>query len=608
MYRFSQILFLYTCLQVSVSASELQDLSYSDVWLALGVYTKTGSGFRSEVHSESFFIDPNGRDDPYAELSATINAFESGDKEAICKYRGRLRWLVEVWPNADSWAANVHCKEFNQWSNNGQASLSLVFATGYFKNPASYYGHILLKVNNGGRGLVDNTVNYGARVPDNENLIPYIFRGLVGSYKASYTSTHFYTNVATFNETDQRDMWEYELDLKGYEYELVLGHAWELLKEEYTYLFLSKNCVYRIGELLSVTGHKDAYKIDKYWVAPQDLIQSLANYRRQDGKSLFKNVSYLPSRQSRLYARYNRLSAANKNLVHQYVDDLEQLSSSSFNQLNQNEQFEILDVLLEYFKYLEISGFYEEESAKNYNKVLAARFRLPIGQSSSNFYGESKPHEGRRSSYFSVGGVYHSTEENYGVRVSLRPAYYDALDSDHGHVPFSRLKMGDVAFRLEDSKVVLEKLIIADIQSIRTAITGLPGDRSMSWGIKLGFEQERIGCESCIGFSGLGELGMSKSLFGATSSVSVFGGVGALSNSVDKEALFYQGAMQFITDMGRVKLQARYAQRYSMFDNKHDGGVSSLQARVPISLNTDIRVSYESSNESEWSVTLGKYW
>ena len=66
--------------------------------------------------------------------------------------------------------------------------------------------------------------------------------------------------------------------------------------------------------------------------------------------------------------------------------------------------------------------------------------------------------------------------------------------------------------------------------------------------------------------------------------------------------------MQFITDVGRVKLQARYAQRYSMFDDKHDGGVSSLQARVPISLNTDIRISYESRDESEWSVTLGRYW
>jgi len=67
------------------------------------------------------------------------------------------------------------------------SSVSLVYATGYLGNPASYYGHVLLKINSDGdtqTALEDQAINFGAIIPDNEGMVSYILKGLMGGYES----------------------------------------------------------------------------------------------------------------------------------------------------------------------------------------------------------------------------------------------------------------------------------------------------------------------------------------------------------------------------------------------------------------------------------------
>jgi hypothetical protein len=67
-------------------------------------------------------------------------------------------------------------------------SASLIFASGYLGNPASMFGHVFLKFNGESEdGLLDNTFSYGAKVPDNENKLVYITKGILGGYQGKFS-------------------------------------------------------------------------------------------------------------------------------------------------------------------------------------------------------------------------------------------------------------------------------------------------------------------------------------------------------------------------------------------------------------------------------------
>ena len=77
------------------------------------------------------------------------------------------------------------------------SSVSVVFATGFLGNPASYYGHTLLKFNfrTGEKhtSLLDVSVNYGAILEGkHDGQVTYIVKSLAGGYSAGFSHIHFY--------------------------------------------------------------------------------------------------------------------------------------------------------------------------------------------------------------------------------------------------------------------------------------------------------------------------------------------------------------------------------------------------------------------------------
>ncbi len=136
---------------------------------------------------------------------------------------------------------HVECPQYRRFAKDGKiASLSLVFATGYLGNPASYYGHLLLKINDheeNRNALEDLAVNYGAKIPDNENMLVYMSKGLIGEYRSTFSPKTFYFYQHKYNDEEMRDLWEYEIKLDESGYELVVAHLWELLGVEHKYYF-----------------------------------------------------------------------------------------------------------------------------------------------------------------------------------------------------------------------------------------------------------------------------------------------------------------------------------------------------------------------------------
>ena len=256
-------------------------------WKKLLVYERQwpDRNIRSAVHSESFFNASTGYKDPAAELIATIEAVikpldGNPDLHAQCRFPARYLWLKDKLELTEKDVPSIDCPEFDEWSMKGEVdSLSIVFATGFLGNPASYYGHTLLKLNNKGLNsnrLLDISVNYGAIIPDGEDPVTYIAKGLLGGYNAGFSHTEYYFHNQSYGEIELRDLWEYELNLSPDEVRMILAHTWEVMGKEYTYYFLNKNCAYRMGELFEII---DGIKINpdtRFWVIPQ--AQVLSNW------------------------------------------------------------------------------------------------------------------------------------------------------------------------------------------------------------------------------------------------------------------------------------------------------------------------------------------
>ena len=142
--------------------------------------------FKSDVTSDEFFLSAEGKIDPQAELIKTLKALisPSGDdhnQHARCKFIARFNWLRSKLNFSE--LPEHPCPLFERWANLSDATgISIVFVSAYLKNPASTFGHLLIKFNSSdrlfGHSLLRPTLNYGAKIEVGENPLMYAFRDI----------------------------------------------------------------------------------------------------------------------------------------------------------------------------------------------------------------------------------------------------------------------------------------------------------------------------------------------------------------------------------------------------------------------------------------------
>jgi hypothetical protein len=60
----------------------------------------------------------------------------------------------------------------------------------------------------------------------------------------------YYLKVREYSDLENRDIWEYELNLTPEEIDRLLMHAWELGPIHFDYYFFDENCAYHLLGLL----------------------------------------------------------------------------------------------------------------------------------------------------------------------------------------------------------------------------------------------------------------------------------------------------------------------------------------------------------------------
>jgi hypothetical protein len=616
------ILFLF-CTEVANSneLNRLINLSQDSVWRNLVHYEKTSSdliSFESAIHSDDFFLSPEGKYDPLKELSATIYAFSNiegnqTEKPVHCRFPARLIWLKKMLGNGFAENAKLaNCVDFNKWSyQDSVESVSIIFATGYLGNPASFYGHTLLKFNsskNNGNSLQDSSLNFGAINTQDDNAFLYITKGLFGGYEASFSHIQYYFHNHNYGENEQRDMWEYELNLRPEDVAILVAHAWELLGKKYTYYFLKENCAYRMAELFNIIEGIDISNKNTAWTIPQSLLQTVWSTKYK-GNSLVKRIKKHPSRQSRLYSKFRQLEVSEKIIVEDIVSEKIDFSSRAFKSLNLKRKYVVLDALLDYYQLIRDKKALNSDNANlMYQQTLNTRFMLPPGDSAFSLEKEMMyPHEGRSPSLFSVGLITNNTKGSYST-FQFRPAYYDTLDATNGHIAYSHMSMGELKVAVKNDDAFVKYFDIFHVQSINSRATGLPRDTEKAWNIRFGAEQFSPLCLNCSVIRFQGDLGFSytfKEKF-------IFAGYvgGAVQETyMNNENYFLRGklfAQANLMDKLRLKISYEYRSDFNSSNNDLEFFEGTL--RYEFFKDRDVRFFYRNSNIHESGISFGFYW
>lgn len=478
--------------------------------------TNAAGGVVSDTDDPRFFLAATGRTDPRAELIATLRAFFSPDpvggdpQPAQCAFVARYRWLKAELNFDDRRLPSHDCERFQRWFRElNVESATLVFASAYLNNPASLFGHTFLRLDRRGQTeqtrLLAYTANYAAD-DANSNALMYAFDGIAGGFKGKFDVQPYYKLVRTYSDLENRDIWEYRLNLNEPQLRRLLEHLWELRGIEFDYYFFRENCAWQLLTLLEVADSSlrlsDEFAL---WTLPADTIRLLA---RQS--NLIGEVTARPARGTAINRRQQALTAGERQWVRRLRNDPAIAASTGFAQLKPERQALLLELALDERQYRR-AGKAEEGGEPLLDEVthrlLVARNRLLVVAAPVRIEPyATRPETGHASRRLGV-GIGQRGGEGF-VELNARASYHDLLEPDTGYTPNAQIEVLSVGIRRyqDDNHLVFDRLTLLDITSLPPidALTPRP-----AWRIHTGWEPyPRKSCLNCVAFNLGGSLGL----------------------------------------------------------------------------------------------------
>jgi Domain of unknown function (DUF4105) len=410
-------------------------------------------GVHSLADAPRFFLAPDGKTNPQSELEATLAAFFSDTQETDeqqnpqCAFIARYHWLDRELHFDPGRLKKQLCKRFDAWHEalNPQG-LTLIFPSASLNSPSSMYGHTLLRVDAKDQDektrLLAYAINYAANTNET-NGVAFAINGLFGGYPGTFSIMPYYLKVREYSDMENRDVWEYELNLSPEEIDRVLMHAWELGPIYFDYYFFDENCSYYLLELLQASRPDlNLTAPFRWWAIPSDTVRELV---KQPG--LIKKTVYRPSNATAIRHRLELMTPAELALVNPLSRGRMPPDDPALAALPPASQARVLEVGHDYLTYLRASGEAPPEASPEFARsLLLARSRIDANADDPPVpVPEARPDEGHGTSRLALGGG-RRDGANF-VELRARPAYHDTMDPDAGYVRGAQIEFFDFALR-----------------------------------------------------------------------------------------------------------------------------------------------------------------
>ena len=469
-YLLLTLLFSTSCYSSITTSTFIEQtkLYENPYWSKLLHYTNG----ESEIDSDNFFISKDGKTDLKKELFETINSLENGQNNVLCRFPLRVKWLKENIPSLEKDIVNYSCTELDEFLTLVDAKhVTMVFPTAHINSPASMYGHTFLRVSsNEETPLISNAVNFAAKTDDTNGLI-FAYKGLFGEYEGRYSILPYYEKIKEYNNLEQRDIWEYDLDLTQDEIDRLVLHAFELKDSYSDYFFFKENCSYNILWLLEVARYDlDLVSHFTFKTVPLDSIKILKPY------NLIKDSRF---RYSNMRKMKNILEEKieNKEYLKTYVNENEPLNET----LSTDDKISYLDFKILYLQYQRANNEYEkDEYLKKYLQLLKER----SSYNKASVYDIKTPFDPLNSHDSAKVSFFYDSSDSF--ELGLKPVYNDIYDISEGYLEGAYIDFFDLNIKkTKDENVKVDKFTLLKIKSLAQQDMIF---KPLSWGIDLGYE------------------------------------------------------------------------------------------------------------------------
>ncbi|MBJ2266023.1 DUF4105 domain-containing protein [Pseudomonas sp. MF6772] len=465
----------------------LQHLANDPFWLSLGHY-EAGKlkGWRSYVSDAKFFLAKDGAHHPDAELKATVDALYAsaslGEKHAQCVYPARTRWLKDQLHLTDLPA--VDCVEFKQWFKDvAPHSAVMIFPAAYLNSPSSMFGHTLLRIDQADvqsnkTALLSYAINFGAYIEGSDNSILYAWKGLMGGYPGLFALVPYQEKLSEYRSLENRDLWEYRLNLTQVETERMVEHVWELKQIQFDYFFFDENCSYRLLELLQVA--RPGLRLTEQFpltAIPTDTVKAVKD------AGLVEKIDYRPSRERELLERAKPLDSDEQQWVLKISDDQKQLQDPTFKALGKDRQALIIDAAYRLGRYRANGLERDSERSQRSFELLRAINQNPAPDLQIERPGLPENGHESRTWQAGIGTRGDKAFAEYGLRM----AYHDLNDNAEGFPLGAQIEILQMKLRqYEGNNWQLQQLDLATIRSLTPRNELL---QPLSWQVTGGLER-----------------------------------------------------------------------------------------------------------------------
>ena len=468
-------------------------LHYRSVW--------TGH-YDSEIDAPGFFFSPTGKTDPKAELDATLTAFFStkwvgrAPQPARCAFIARYEWLKSELSIDEGRLPAANCERFHSWLQDlNPESITLIFPSSFINNPASMFGHLLLRIDQKGQTeatrILAYTINYAAELPPDTGL-EFAVLGIFGGYTGYYSTIPYYLKAKEYGDFENRDIWEYRLNFSETQVRRLLMHAWELGSASFDYFFFKENCAYHMLALLDLAD-PELRLAERFWLytLPSDGVRAIA-----EKPGLVQAAVFRPSRRTKILRGREALSRAERDWLGKIIDAPSLTNSPGFHQLPAERRAAVLDVASDYLLYKAATENQPNDFASRNSSVLLARSDIKTTTAAREYRPFSgPPDQGHRVLRAGLGAGWRDRE--FFSEANFRLAFHDLLDPEYGYTPDAQIETFSISLRHypEHRHTRIERFTLLNIISLS------PVDSLFfkpSWKFNTGLDTiHRNGCRFC---------------------------------------------------------------------------------------------------------------
>ena len=452
-------------------SKQIDKLSKNQQWHRLLHFKNS----QSEIDDTKFFFAKDGKTNPKNELEATIKKLMSDksddENSTLCHYPSRSAWILENIPQLKEKILKPKClKLHKELKELGAKHVTLVLASAHMNSPASAFGHTFLRVDkNPDTPLLSYAVNYAAQTAE-ENGFFYAYQGLFGGYKGQYSIDPYYKKLKEYSDLEQRDVWEYTLNLSQEEINRMVLHIFEIRYFYADYFFLAENCSYNLLWLIEIA--KKSSKLTKQFnhkAIPIDTLRAVMK------SGLIKKTTYRPSKRANILALSQTIKENKTALTFAKSDEYNLTSIKKLTKKEQIASLELATALLQIRR--SKNKISKKEYLPQFLKILRSRSKL--GKSLKKKIAQPpEPIEGHYSTKTTL-----SLGNKNTFKARAKIAYHDIYDNDNGYISGAYINFFDTALEYKESKLQLEEINILEIKSyaIQDAIF-----KPISWEVAVG--------------------------------------------------------------------------------------------------------------------------